>query len=168
VGKENDKSRATRDRREFRLSRVASSRKGLVTLADLRDAGMDKHAVARRVASALLHPIFPRVWAWGHKALTREAWHLAGVLSVGGDALLDGPSACQLYEVFPRRIGRVHVVTSRHSRDHSRLRVRQAGTMPRRRQRKGIPVVPIEEALLCLAGCPDVTDDEVRKALESR
>jgi hypothetical protein len=101
----------------------------------------------------------------GHKALTREAWHLAGVLSVGGDALLDGPSACQAYGVFNRRIGRIHVLSAHRVRPRERLVVRTATEMPRRRVRKGVPVVPIEEALLGLAACADVTDQEVRSAL---
>lgn len=154
-----------RDRSENRLSRKASRQRGIVTLADLRGADVDKRAVKRRVDAGLLHPLFPGVWAWGHRALTREAWHLAGVLSVGGDTLLDGASACQLYEVFKRRVGKVYVVTSKHARSHERLKVRQADRMPPRRKRKGIPVVPIEEALLGLAACPDVTDQEVRSAI---
>jgi hypothetical protein len=150
---------------ENRLSQAAGNRRGIVTTEDVRAAGLDREAVRVRVNAQRLHPMFPGVWALGHTGLTREAWQHAGVLSVGGDALLDGASACQLYEVFRRRIGKVHVVTSKHARSHGRLKVRQADRMPRRCKRKGIPVVSIEEALLGLAANPDVTDDEVRKAL---
>ena len=101
----------------------------------------------------------------GHRALSREGWWLAALLSVGGDARLDGPSACQAYEVFKRRIGRIHVVTSHTVRPQERSGCgARPGSRPRRR-RQGHPVVPIEEALLGLAADRDVTNEEVRRAL---
>jgi very-short-patch-repair endonuclease len=154
-----------RDHRDIRLSRVASRQKGVVALGDVRAVSMDKHAVARRVEVGRLHPLFPGTWAVGHCGLTREAWHLAGVLSAGKGALLTGVSACQLYGVFGRKVGEVHVVRAGKAAQHGRLRIHHAKNMPPRRKRKGIPVVPIEEALIGLAADPDVTDQEVRRAI---
>lgn len=152
------------DNRDKRLGQRASKRRGLVVADDLRAVGMNREAVRVRVTRGQMHPLFPGVWAWGHRALTREAWWLAAVLSVG-DARLDGTSACQLYEVFRRRVGRIHVVTRRSVGSRDRLKVRRAKRLPRMQRRKGIPVVPIEEALLGLAADEDVTDQEVRSAL---
>ena len=150
------------DRCDIRLARRAAQRKGVVDREDVRAAGMNREAVRHRVAQGRMHPLFPGVWAWGHRALTREGWFLAAVLSVGDGALLTGPSACQLYGVYKRRIGRIHVLSARRARHHGRLVVHHGSA--RRCRRNGIPVVPIEEALLGLAAS-DATDHDVRRAI---
>lgn len=165
MGNEIPKPRAPRADPDNRLGIRAGRQHGVVGRADARAAGLDKDAVRRRVRAGRLHPMFHGAWSVGHPPITREAWWMAAVLAVGGDARLDGPSACQLYEIFRRRIGRVHLVTSRTVPAHDRLKVRRAKALPPMRRRDGIPVVPVEEALLGLAACPDVTDAEVRKAL---
>lgn len=128
----------------------------------MRGVGLDKRAVSRRMEAKRLHPMFPGTWSVGHRPLTREAWWIAGVLAAGEGALLTGPSACQLYGIFNRRIGEVHVLSAKRSFTRGRLRVHK-GTASRRK-RKGIPVVSIEEALLGLAA-GEASDKDVRRAL---
>jgi hypothetical protein len=111
-----------------------------------------------------LFVMFPNAWSVGHKPLTREAWFMAGVLSGGEGSLLDAASACQLYGVHKKRVGRVYVVRPGKSAEHGRLKIRSAKRMPRRCKRNGIPVVPLEEALLGLAAS-DATDHDVRRAI---
>lgn len=137
----------------------------MVDRADVRAVGMDRRAVQRRVKAELMHPLFPGVWAWGHRAITREAWFLAAVLSVGARAMLCGASACQLYGLLGRRIGRIHVLSDKRRRNAGRLIVHHADPLPARRRRKGIPVVPVEEALLGLAADETVSDHDVRRAI---
>ena len=153
-----------RDDRESRLARAAGRQHGVVGTSDVRAAGLDRRAVRRRVQAEGLHPMFPGTWCVGHPPLTREAWWTAGVLSAGDGALLEGASACQLYGVNEKRVRKVHVVRPGKAAEHGRLKIRSSQRMPRRCTRKGIPVVPIEEALLGLAA-GDATDQEVRRAL---
>ena len=152
-----------RDDRDIRLARAAGKKHGVVGVGDVRSAGLDREAVRRAVRRGQLHRMFPGTWSVGHRPLTREAWWMAAILSVGGDAKLCGASACQLYEVHERRVGLIHVLTGNRARSKGRLKVHR-GTAPRR-TRKGIPVVPIEEALLGLAADPTITDHDVRRAL---
>jgi hypothetical protein len=151
-----------RNDRESRLARAAGRQHGVVATDDVRSAGLDRYAVGRAVNRGLLHPMFPGAWSVGHKALNREAWWMAAILSVGDGALLTGPSACQLYGVYKKRIGQIHVLSANRSLKRGRLVVHR-GSAPRRK-RNGIPVVPIEEALLGLAAS-DVSDHDLRRAI---
>ncbi len=90
---------------------------------------------------------------------------MAGVLSAGKGALLAAASACQLYGLFGKRCGRVHVVRRGKPAEHGRLRIHSLEHLPPRRRRKGIPVVPVEEALLGLAADGTVLDKDVRRAI---
>ena len=150
--------------RESRLASRAGRQHGVVGAADVRAAGLDRDAVRREKERGRLFLMFPNAWSVGHKPLTREAWFTAGVLSAGDRSLLDGASACQLYGVFRKRVGKVYVVRPGKAAEHGRLKIRSAKRMPRRCKRKGIPVVPIEEALLGLAAS-DAGDHDVRRAI---
>ena len=154
-----------RDDRELRLGQAAGRQHTVVGLRDVRAAGLDREAVRRAVRRGLLHPMFPRTWCVGHPPTTRDAWHMAGVLSAGPGARLAGVSACQQYGLFKRRVGTVHVVRRGKPARHGRLHVHSLSAMPPRRQRNGIPIVPVEEALLGLAADPAVTDRDVRRAI---
>jgi hypothetical protein len=159
------KSRGMRADPAIRLSDAASRQFGVVGVDDVRRAGLDKDAVRRRVEAARMHPLFPRTWAVGHRAVPREGWFVAGVLSAGEGARLAGASACQLYGIYEKRCGKVHVVRHGKPAEHGRLRIHSAKTLPPMRRRKGIPVVPIEEALLGLAADGMVADKDVRRAI---
>lgn len=112
-----------------------------------------------------LHPMFPGTWSVGDRAVTRDGWFLAGVLSAGGDARLDGASACRHYGLYRRRIGRTFVVTDkRGGAGDRRLKIRHTDHLPPLRVHKGNPVVPVEEALLGLAAS-DATDKDLRRAI---
>ena len=147
-----------------RLARVASQQFGIVDVADLRHAGLDRFAVKRREDARTLHPLFEGTWAVGHRAVTPEGWWLAGVRSAGGDARIAGASGCQLYELYEGRVGYVHVISLKRGETRGRLRIEHRDEMPPMRRRKGIPVVPVEEALLGLAASA-VPDRDVRRAL---
>ena len=154
-----------RDDRELRLARAAGQQHTVVGIADVRRADLDREAVRRAVARGQLHPMFPKTWCVGHPPTTRDAWHVAGVLSAGEGARLAGPSACQQWGVFKKRCGKVHVVRRGKPAVHGRLHIHSVKELPPMRRRNGIPVVPIEEALLGLAADATVSDRDVRRAI---
>lgn len=86
------RSEATRAQRDLALSRRASRQQGLVSPADLRALSIDKHGVARRVASGRLHRVFG-VFALGHTALSRHARRLAATLTYGPGAAISHETA---------------------------------------------------------------------------
>jgi hypothetical protein len=136
----------------------------MVDLADVRIAGLDKYAVRRRVAAGRLHPLFVNTWAVGHRAVTMEGWFLAAVKSVGGDAAITGPSLLQLRGLHERKVGEIHVATSRRPGRRPRIRIHSMQEVPRARDVKGIPVTTLTEAFI-LAAASDMTDKALRHAL---
>jgi very-short-patch-repair endonuclease len=61
----------------------ASRRHGVVSVDQLRAAGLTKHDVLHRVRTGRLHRIHRGVYAVGHRALSREGLWIAAVLAVG-------------------------------------------------------------------------------------
>src|SRR3954447_15506290 len=83
-------SRAMRDldatRPDVRLAVLAANQWGVVDTDDLRRCGLDKHAVARRVASGHLHRVYKGVFAVGHANLPEQGLVLAAVKACGTGA----------------------------------------------------------------------------------
>ena len=91
---------------------------GVVTRAQLLEAGLQRGAITRRIASGRLHCLHPGVYAVGHAALVPKGRMLAAVLSCGPEAALSYSSATALHDV--REEGpRTHVSVPR-SGAHSR------------------------------------------------
>src|ERR1700755_775040 len=71
----------------WRLTRgmheLAATQYGVVTLADLAEAGLDTDAVARRVADGRLHRLHRGVYAVGHTAVGQHGRWLAAVYACG-------------------------------------------------------------------------------------
>jgi hypothetical protein len=66
------------------VAEIAARQGGVVSNAQLRAAGLDATAVARRVAARRLHPLGRGVYAVGHTAVTPDGRLFAAVLGTGG------------------------------------------------------------------------------------
>ena len=82
------------------MARVASHQHGVVTVRQLLEVGLTRHAVARRVEKGLLHPVHRGVYRVGHQAPSTEARYLAAVLACGAGAVLSGRAAAFLYQLI--------------------------------------------------------------------
>ena len=65
------------------ISAIAARQHGVVTIAQLRQAGMSAPAVTRAVAAGKLHRVHRGVYAVGHAGLSREGRWMAAVLAGG-------------------------------------------------------------------------------------
>jgi very-short-patch-repair endonuclease len=83
----------------------------VVTLAQLRSAGLTSDGVKRRVHIGTLHRIHRGVYAVGHSNLSNEGRWLAAVLAVGGDSALGFRSAAEHQRLLSPRSGDVDVIT---------------------------------------------------------
>lgn len=86
-----------------RIAAVARRQRGLVTAAPLRDAGLSKQAISRRVAARRLHRVHATVYAVGYisrSPLSREA---AALLAAGPDTMLGHRSAAVGSGLLPAR-----------------------------------------------------------------
>ncbi len=71
-----------------RIADLVRAQHGLVTLEQLRSAGLGGPGVRKRVRAGRLHRIHREVYAVGHPVISRTAQMLAAVLACGEDAAL--------------------------------------------------------------------------------
>jgi very-short-patch-repair endonuclease len=139
--------------RERRLADLAYRQHGVVALWQLRPLGFDKRWVHRRVLAGRLHPIFPGVYAVGHRRLTWRGRYAAAVLACGPDAVLSHVSAAILHGILRYRSGAIHVTTPATGRAKRRaIKLHEARQAARYAVTvDGIPVTSLAHTLLDLA-----------------
>lgn len=106
-----------------RIVEIANRQHGVVSLAQLRGAGLSNDAVRARTLAGYLHRVHRGVYAVGHTGLPAEGRWFAAVLAVGRGphpggrsmlerwgAALSHRSAASLWELLPVRDGRSEVI----------------------------------------------------------
>ena len=78
------------------LGRIASAQHGVVTRAQLLDAGVSADVIKKRVRKGLLLAVHGGVYRVGHEAPSVLPRYLAAVLACGEDAVLSGRAAGHL------------------------------------------------------------------------
>ena len=94
---------------EQRVAQIAARQKGLVTTAQLLEAGIGEATVRRWVAKGRLHRVFRAVYAVGHPSLMPFARELAAVLACGEWALISHGSAAALWRMTKLHSGPVDI-----------------------------------------------------------
>ena len=94
------------DHAEVKLARIAVRQHGVVTVAQLRDAGFDKHAVSRRVKAGRLFILHRGIYAVGYPGASEETRWMAAVLACGNGAALSHRSAAALWGLSASRMVR--------------------------------------------------------------
>ena len=118
---------------ELQIAALAGKQHGVVSLAQLAAAGIDKSGIARRVRAGRLHRIHRGVYAVGHKGLGSEGRWMAAVLALGEGAVLSHRSAAELWNLLPATDGLVDVTVSKAGgrRKRSGLRIHRSSSLPR-------------------------------------
>jgi predicted transcriptional regulator of viral defense system len=137
---------------EQELARIASGGHGVVTRAQLLDAGVTRQEIKSRVRRGNLIRVHRGVYRVGHRAPSIEAGYLAAVLAAGEGALLSGRAAAHLLgllkgappppEIKTRTQRRIDGVKTHRCR---LLSARDATTF------RGIPVTTVPRTLVDLA-----------------
>jgi very-short-patch-repair endonuclease len=142
------------------IAAVAAKQYGVVTRAQLSAAGLDRGAIARRLAAGRLHRLHDGVYAVGHRAPRREANWLGAVLACGPGAVLSHRSAAALWGLHDAEGPRPDVtVATRNGRRRAAIAVHRAQlARPDRRRRSGIPVTSPARTLADLARHVDQPD----------
>ncbi|MDX6370540.1 MAG: hypothetical protein QOG93_2042 [Gaiellaceae bacterium] len=147
----------------------ADQQQGQITIAQLRDCGLGRNAVAVRVRNGSLHRMYLGVYAVGHAGVTREGRFMAAVLACGDRAYLSWFAAGMLLEYLPweERLPEVTVVATKARTVHG-VRVHRARSLHWRdvTHHHGIPVTSPERTLLDLATVlsPDALRSAARRA----
>jgi very-short-patch-repair endonuclease len=104
---------------------LAARQHGIVTTAQLLDAGLGRRAIARRVARGWLVPQYRGVHQVGPVAGPRGR-EMAAVLACGDGAALSHQSAAAIWGIGPPHRGEVHVTVTRDVRSRQGIRVHRS------------------------------------------
>jgi very-short-patch-repair endonuclease len=91
------------------IAAIAARQHGVVTIAQLRAAGVDDDAARRRVRAGRLHRIHRGVYAVGHHRLSFEGRCLAALLACGKAAVLSHRSAAAIWGMLRPASGSVEL-----------------------------------------------------------
>ena len=126
------------------IAKLAGIQHGVVSLAQLAQAGVESRAVYRRVDAGRLHRVHRGVYAVGHPHLGKESRWLAAVLACGAGAVLSHRSAAALWELLPVPSGPIDVTvpSSGGRRRRSGIALHRSSTLDTRdtARHNGIPV----------------------------
>jgi very-short-patch-repair endonuclease len=87
-------------------ARIAARQHGVISVTQLRYAGLTRRAIGRRAAAGKLYRIYRGVYAVGHPGLSREGKWMAAVVACGEGAVLSHRSAAALWGFAPKPRGR--------------------------------------------------------------
>jgi very-short-patch-repair endonuclease len=152
------------------IARLATRQHGVVSIEQLRAAGLSQDSVKRRVRGGRLHRIHRGVYAVGHTALGSEGRWMAAILACGDGALLSHRSAAELWELLPVREGPVDVTIptagGRRRREGIRLHRCASLLIASTIRCKGIPVTTPARTIsdLRLAASTDEVHRAIREA----
>lgn len=96
---------------EREVARIAGKQHGVVTVAQLRAAGVGGNGITRRLRCGRLHRLHRGVYAVGHRAPSDRRRYIAAVLACGDGAALSHQSAAYLWGFLDPRPGPVHVTS---------------------------------------------------------
>jgi very-short-patch-repair endonuclease len=83
------------------VAAIAAQQHGVVSVKQLREAGLDKHRVRHRVRIGRLHAVHRGVYAVGHPHLSTEGRWMAATLACGAGAVLSHRSAAAVWRLLP-------------------------------------------------------------------
>jgi very-short-patch-repair endonuclease len=122
------------DTHDAAAARIAARQHGVVTTRQLREVGLDKSAVSRRLRGGRLHRMHRGVYAVGHPALGLHGRWMAAVLACGEGAVLSHASAAALWGLLRPIDGPVHVSipTTRGSRQRRGIHLHRCPALVQR------------------------------------
>lgn len=106
-----------------RVAEIAEGQHGVVSIEQLRDAGLSDDAVSGRCRAGRLHRVHRGVYAVGHPRLSDGGRWMAAVLACGGGAVLSHRSAAALWGMLAPAAGATAVDVSVPSQGGRRKRV---------------------------------------------
>jgi Transcriptional regulator, AbiEi antitoxin len=135
------------------IARMAKRRHGVVTRAQLLDAGVSARQIQRRLRRGTLHAVHPGVYRVGHTATSVEARYLAAVDACGDGAMLCGLAAAHLFGILKGTPPAPEVMATVERKIRGVITQRARRIDPRDRSTwRGIPVTTIERTVTDLAG----------------
>src|SRR3954471_23292154 len=136
---------------DLRVARVAEGQSGVVSLDQLRRAGLSVGAIRRRVRSGWLHRLHRGVFAVGHTRLTGVGRMWAAVLAYDR-APLSHQSAAAVWDLMPWPTRSIDISTRRHRASIPGVRVHRPRKLTlddiTRDPQYGLPVTKVARLLV--------------------
>ena len=128
---------------------VAERQHGVIKSSQLN---MSSATIANWVRAGRLHPLYRGVFAYGHRALSREGNWMAAVLAAGDGAALAGLSSAPLHEITRWREREIEVIVPKQRRAQAGFRLRTCRNLDPRDLTvvNGIPVTTVARTLVDL------------------
>lgn len=149
------------------IAEIAGRQHGVISIAQLRSAGLSDNAVLGRVRSSRLHRLHRGVYAVGHPGLSQFGRWMAAALTCGEGAAVSHRSAAELWGLLKHVEGPIDVSipkdAGRAQRSGLRLHRRTALRPTSMTRRYGIPVTKPAQTIVDLRGC--VSAKELRRAI---
>src|SRR3954451_7863524 len=144
------------------IGRLATSQHGVVTRAQLLNAGLTRHQIEHRLLLGAPLCVHRGVYRVGHRAPSVEAHYLAAVFACGDDARLSGRAAAHLLGLLKGPVPPPEV-TAPLKRRLPGVHVRRGRIDPiDRATHRGIPVTAVPRTLIDLAA--DLSLDALARA----
>jgi hypothetical protein len=141
--------------KDLELAALADAQYGVVTRAQLLNAGLSGDDVDRRVKAQRLRRLHRGVYAVGHRRLTVEGRWMAAVLACGEGAVLSHASAAAAWDLRRTSSGLIHltVPTSTGRERRAELRLHRSGTLTPRdvTEIQGVPVTSVARTIIDLS-----------------
>lgn len=148
---------------ERQIAALAARTHGVVTRAELLDAGITDAEIKHRLATGALIREYLGVYRVGHRAPSVRATYLAAVRASGHGALLGGRAAAYLYAVLKGEPPKPEVLTVTYRRVTG-LRTRRVRLDPRDATRyDGIPITTVPRTIVDLAAA--LAPDELARVV---
>jgi very-short-patch-repair endonuclease len=144
-----------RGRGDAEVMRIAERQRGNVHRDQLLATGLGRRAIARRVGSRWLHPIWRDVYLVGRPRAERFGLAHAALLHLRTDALLCDATAAAAWDALEEEPPVVHVMLLRRNANHRpRLRLHRVTTLHPEdvATRHGLPVTSPARTILDRAG----------------
>ncbi|MGZ6675468.1 MAG: type IV toxin-antitoxin system AbiEi family antitoxin domain-containing protein [Solirubrobacteraceae bacterium] len=135
------------------MSELAVGQWGVVSVAQLRELGVGRSAITRRVNAGQLHRLHPGVYTLGHTALRAEGHRLAAVLACGPGAVLSHRSAASHWGLLRTDQTRIDVTAPRGRHGAPGIRLHRSRSLDAQdtTHHGGIPITSVSRTLLDLA-----------------
>jgi predicted transcriptional regulator of viral defense system len=150
---------------EKKVGLIAGRAHGVVTRAELREAGVTKNEIEHRLGTGSLIAVFHGVYRVGHCAPSPEARYAAAVKACGEGAVLSGLAAAWAWGLIRRRTPPPPEVTCPRLRRIKGVRTRRSRRLdPRQRTKwKGIPITTVPRTIVDLPSL--LSFDDLTKAI---
>jgi very-short-patch-repair endonuclease len=93
----------TNPQRDAAIARIAARQHGVISIGQLKELGIGRQSVTRRVQAGTLHRLHREVFAVGHRGVSKAGRWMAAVLACGPGAVLSHTSAGELWGMLRAR-----------------------------------------------------------------